>query len=90
VSSSAIRSLPADWPHYVAAKAAAEGLVAWAAATHPHIRFIIVRPPRLQTDQMNTPAGRKGALRAEDAAASIVQHICRPRQDSSFEILDAF
>jgi hypothetical protein len=76
ISSSFTRSLLTDWPHYIAAKSAVEGLVSWAAANFKSIRFIIARPPRLLTDQMNTPTDRQGALPVEGAAAAIVDRRC--------------
>ncbi len=90
ISSSAVRSLPTDWPHYIAAKCAAEGLMSWAATKYKSIRFVIARPPRLLTDQMNTPAGRQGALPVERAAAAIVERIGDSGGRESVEILEAF
>jgi len=49
VSTSAIHSPPALWPHYAAAKGAVEGLIRAAAAGWPKVRFIVLRPPRLET-----------------------------------------
>lgn len=49
VSSSAVTDPPADWPHYVAAKGAVEALVRAAAAAHPGVQVLILRPPRLDT-----------------------------------------
>lgn len=75
LSSAAVDDPPADWPHYVAAKHAAEGLFQWAAARHRKVRFVVVRPAKLLTDQMNTPMGRIGALPVEQAAAAIVDRV---------------
>jgi FkbH-like protein len=72
VSSSYVRSLPADWPHYIAAKSAAEGLIQWAAQKYPEVRFLVARPPRILTDQTNTPEGRLGAMPARDVADAIL------------------
>lgn len=82
VSSTAVEDPPTDWPHYVAAKHAAEGLFAWAAARHRKVRFVVVRPAKLLTDQMNTPMGRIGALPVERAAAAIVAHVTRVLDDA--------
>ena len=79
VSSSALTTLPPEWPHYVTAKAAVEGLASWAAAAHPRVRLVVVRPPKLLTDQMNSLLGRVGATRVEPVAAEIVRHLGRPR-----------
>ena len=90
ISSSFVRCSPANWPHYVAAKCAAEGLVSWAAAKYKSVRFVTARPPRLLTDQTNTPAGRQGALPVERAAAAIVGRICDTGGRGSVEILETF
>jgi NAD(P)-dependent dehydrogenase (short-subunit alcohol dehydrogenase family) len=79
VSSGALTTLPPEWPHYVTAKAAVEGLASWAAAAHPRVRLVVVRPPKLLTDQMNSLLGRVGAARVEPVAAAIVRHLGRPR-----------
>jgi NAD(P)-dependent dehydrogenase (short-subunit alcohol dehydrogenase family)/acyl dehydratase len=79
ISSAALTTLPPEWPHYVTAKAAVEGLASWAAAAHPRVRLIVVRPPKLLTDQMNSLLGRVGAARVEPVAAAIVRHLARPR-----------
>ncbi|MFD9888183.1 SDR family NAD(P)-dependent oxidoreductase [Amycolatopsis sp. NPDC059027] len=75
VSSSAITAPPADWPHYVAAKHAVEGLTHWAAAQHPATEFFVTRPGMLLTEQMNTPAGRDGAAATEPVAAALVRRL---------------
>lgn len=90
VSSSFVRLPPADWPHYVAAKSAAEGLISWAAANFKSVRFIIARPPKLLTDQTNTPAGRQGGLPVERAAAAIVRRLCDTSTSEPIEIIEAF
>src|SRR5439155_19954013 len=90
VSSSFVRSPPADLPHYVAAKFAAEGLVHWAAAKYEQAHFLVVRPPRLLTDQTNTPAGRQGAMPAEQVAACLVRRLCEPPREEAVELLGDF
>jgi NAD(P)-dependent dehydrogenase (short-subunit alcohol dehydrogenase family) len=90
ISSSFVRSLPADWPHYVAAKSAAEGLVSWAAANFNSVRFVIARPPRLLTDHMNTPAGRQGAVPVERVAAAIVGRVGGPPSRERVELIETF
>lgn len=90
LSSSFVRELPADFPHYVAAKSALEGLVNWAAAQQPKVRHRIVRPPKLLTDQTNTTLGRQGAMEVEQIAASIVKHLCRPDQSQALQIMETF
>lgn len=90
VSSAFVRDLPAEWPHYVTAKFAVEGLAHWAAAQHPLIHSLIVRPPKLLTDQTNTTMGRQGAMAVEQAAAAIVKHLCSARLSKSIQVLDSF
>ena len=62
-----------EFPQYVAAKSAVEGLARVAALQHRDARFLIVRPRKLLTDFVNTPRGRVGAASPEAAAASIVE-----------------
>jgi NAD(P)-dependent dehydrogenase (short-subunit alcohol dehydrogenase family) len=88
VSSSALETLPPDWPHYVTAKAAVEGLAAWAAAAHPGVRMLVVRPPKLLTDQMNSLLGRVGASPVEPVAAEIVRRLGAPRAGAGAEVLN--
>jgi NAD(P)-dependent dehydrogenase (short-subunit alcohol dehydrogenase family) len=79
VSSAALASPPVDWPHYVSAKAAAEGLLSWYAASHPEVGFQAVRPGTLRTGQTNTPAIRELAAPVEPAAAEIVRLLLADR-----------
>lgn len=90
LSSAFVTDLPADFPHYVTAKCAVEGLVRWAAVHHPKVRHLIVRPPKLLTDQTNTTMGRQGAMAVEQAAASIVRHICSAPHSHTADILETF
>lgn len=75
VSTAAVQTRPAVWPHYVTAKSAVEGLWGWAAAAHPQVRFLIARPGMLLTDQMNTPMTRDEAGPVEPEAAAIVRDL---------------
>jgi NAD(P)-dependent dehydrogenase (short-subunit alcohol dehydrogenase family) len=79
ISSSFVETAPPQWPHYVAAKAAAEGLLRSAAAADPDKRYLIVRPPRLKTDLTNTPRGWSDALEVETAATQILEQIAQAR-----------
>lgn len=49
-STIATETIVADWPHYIAAKAAAEALFRVAAREHAGASFVIARPPQLLTD----------------------------------------
>lgn len=75
VSSSAVRELPRDWPHYVAAKSAVEGLVGWAARHHPGVGFLLARPGMLRTEQTNSPGTRESAGPVEPVAAELVRRM---------------
>ena len=90
ISSAFVRDLPAEWPHYVTAKCAVEGLAHWAAAQYPQTHSLVVRPPKLLTDQTNTTMGRQGAMAVEQAAAAIVKHLCSSRPSKSIQVLDSF
>ncbi|WP_410638498.1 SDR family NAD(P)-dependent oxidoreductase [Amycolatopsis sp. lyj-346] len=73
VSSSALHDPPRDWPHYVTAKAALEGLVTWAARHHAGVGFVVARPGMLRTEQTNTPGAAEGAAAVEPVAAALVR-----------------
>lgn len=90
VSSAFVRDLPVEWPHYIAAKSAIEGLVRWASVHYPLVQGVIVRPPKLLTDQTNTALGRQGAMRVERVAVSIVQGLSAPRLIKEPQILERF
>jgi NAD(P)-dependent dehydrogenase (short-subunit alcohol dehydrogenase family) len=90
VSSAAVRTPPLEGPQYVAAKSAVEGLAHWAAAHHKQAHFLVARPPKLLTDQTNTPFGRQGAMSVERAAAAIVGRLCQTPAAPGVELLEAF
>jgi NAD(P)-dependent dehydrogenase (short-subunit alcohol dehydrogenase family) len=72
VSSSALQDPPREWPHYVTAKAALEGLASATLAQAPTLRCVIVRPPRLRTDLVSTPGLPQQAMAPEVVAARLV------------------
>lgn len=88
ISSSYVSEIPRDFPHYNAAKAAAEALVRTAIAEARAVSGIIVRPPKLLTDQTNTPFGRKGAIAIEGVAAAIAAHLMGPSAPGKVEVID--
>jgi NAD(P)-dependent dehydrogenase (short-subunit alcohol dehydrogenase family) len=90
VSSTLLRDIPAEWPHYVTAKFAVEGLAHWAAMHHPRTHHLVVRPAKLWTDQTNTPMGRQGAMAVEQAAIAIVKHVGNSAPSKSVEVLEIF
>lgn len=75
ISSSAVSDPPRDWPHYVAAKSAVEGLVRWAARHHPRVAFLLARPGLLRTEQTNSPSTREAAGPVEPVAARLVRRL---------------
>ena len=72
ISSSAVERAPAEWPHYVALKGAAEGLLRAAAAAHPKVRFFAARPRKIETGLINTPMGRADAEKPEAVAGRLL------------------
>ncbi len=90
VSSAFVKDLPEDWPHYVTAKCAVEGLVQWAALHYPKVHGLLVRPPKLLTDQTNTTLGRQGAMRVEQVAAAVVGQLCHAASSQTVRILEDF
>ena len=90
VSSSAVRRAVTEWPHYVSAKHAIEGLVKVAAQQYQPVNFLLVRPPRLLTDLTNTPLGREGATPPEKVAAKIVKRLSRPSPATRLNMLSDF
>lgn len=82
VSSIAVKKPIAEWPHYVAAKAALEGLMSVATLEYPQVRHLVVRPSRLLTDLTNTPLGKKGAISPAAAAATVARWLTTTPQHS--------
>jgi NAD(P)-dependent dehydrogenase (short-subunit alcohol dehydrogenase family) len=74
-SSSALSAPPRDWPHYVAAKAALEGLASWVAETYPELRTVILRPPAMRTEMTNTPTGRIAPVATETIATWVADRL---------------
>ncbi len=72
VSSSAVNSPPPGWSHYVTAKAAIEGFHHATIAQGRGLRGLLVRPPRLRTDLVNTPGSHEPALLPEVVAAELI------------------
>ncbi|MFI1358013.1 SDR family NAD(P)-dependent oxidoreductase [Streptomyces sp. NPDC020898] len=77
ISSAALREPPREWPHYIAAKSAVEGLVHWAARHHPGVAFLLARPGMLWTEQTNSPSARETAGPVEPVAAALVHRLLR-------------
>ena len=87
-SSSAIAAPPRDWPHYVSAKGALEGLAGWLAAAAPAIATVILRPPAMRTEMTNTPTGRLAATRVETIAARLADQLARGELPAGLTVLE--
>jgi NAD(P)-dependent dehydrogenase (short-subunit alcohol dehydrogenase family)/acyl dehydratase len=74
-SSTAIAAPPRDWPHYVSAKAAIEGLAGWTAASRPRLRTAILRAPKMRTAMTATPSGLIGAASSDAVAVWTAEHL---------------
>jgi NAD(P)-dependent dehydrogenase (short-subunit alcohol dehydrogenase family) len=80
---------PAELPHYVAAKCAIEGMVKVAAQEYDTVNHLIVRPPKLLTDQTNTPLSSQGAINPEVIAVKLVQNLVKQvAHPGKFKILE--
>ncbi|HHP7245824.1 MAG TPA: SDR family NAD(P)-dependent oxidoreductase [Elainellaceae cyanobacterium] len=79
---------PPDLPHYVIAKCAIEGLTKVTASEYKEVSFIAVRPPKLLTDQTNTPIGRQGAISADKVAVKIVERLQKSPCAGQVEIME--
>lgn len=75
ISSTAVDDPPPEWPHYVGAKCAVEGLARATAAAHDNLGVLIVRPPRLRTEFTNVPMGHANAIAPERVAADLVRRL---------------
>jgi NAD(P)-dependent dehydrogenase (short-subunit alcohol dehydrogenase family) len=80
VSSTATQRPVKEWPHYVAAKKAIEGLAEVAALQYPRVQTMIVRPNKLLTEMTNTPMGRQNAEPPSRVASKLVDHLRGPAQ----------
>ncbi|MBB5953683.1 NAD(P)-dependent dehydrogenase (short-subunit alcohol dehydrogenase family) [Saccharothrix tamanrassetensis] len=75
VSTEALAAPPAQWPHYVAAKAAIEGLAAWLEHNRPDVDAVVLRLPAMRTELTNTPVGHLDARTPEEVAARVVRRM---------------
>lgn len=87
VSSAAVEQPVREWPHYIAAKRATEGLACVASLQYPRVATLIVRPPKLLTAMTNTPMGRIGATAPGVIAARIAARLENPFEPGQTEIL---
>lgn len=90
ISSIYAKTAPAEFPHYVAAKAAIEGLMRSIITQAATSRSVLVRPPKLLTDQTNTPLGKKDALMPEQIAAKVVSVLLNEPAPGEVQIVEDF
>jgi NAD(P)-dependent dehydrogenase (short-subunit alcohol dehydrogenase family) len=90
ISSNYARTAPADIPHYVAAKSAIEGLMRSIITRDASAHGVLVRPPKLLTDQTNTPMGKKGAVMPEQIAAKVVALLLDEPGQEDVQIVEDF
>lgn len=90
ISSIYATTAPADFPHYVAAKCAIEGLVRSVISPDKPPYGMLVRPPKLLTDQTNTPMGKHNTLHPEQIAATVVSLLSEPAPSQELLIVENF
>jgi NAD(P)-dependent dehydrogenase (short-subunit alcohol dehydrogenase family) len=78
ISSIFVVSPQKGFSHYVAAKSAVEGLMRALAVEHSEIRFVIVRPPRMLTDQTNLAFDLHPPVSAVGVASRIIRSLEEP------------
>jgi NAD(P)-dependent dehydrogenase (short-subunit alcohol dehydrogenase family) len=72
-----------QFSHYVAAKAGLEGLMRSLALEFPDQQFIIVRPPRMLTDQTNLPFDLSPPVSAVEVGRKFVELLGKARGESN-------
>ncbi|MCM3338075.1 SDR family NAD(P)-dependent oxidoreductase [Paenibacillus sp. MER TA 81-3] len=87
LSAESVVDAPPDYPHYVAAKSAIEGLAKSAAKQHKG-KLLIVRPPRMRTDLSNTPLARHDSILPEHVAVEVIKRIVNTSINDGYEILE--
>ncbi len=90
VSSCYVRDPKANFSHYIACKAALESLVRSLALEFPALRFLVVRPPRMLTDQTNVAFDLSGAASPVAVVRSLFEQVSAGcfAPDSNFATLD--
>jgi NAD(P)-dependent dehydrogenase (short-subunit alcohol dehydrogenase family)/acyl dehydratase len=90
ISSIYARTAPGDFPHYVAVKSAIEGLMRSLFTRGVAAHGMVVRPPKLLTDQTNTPMGKKGAVMPEQIAAKVVSLLLDEPAQRDLQVVEDF
>ncbi|MEU5547491.1 ACP S-malonyltransferase [Streptomyces sioyaensis] len=89
ISSTEVSRPSLGWSHYVTAKHAVEGFARAAAREYPDGRFLIVRPPRLDTS-FTSPGVGQAARRTEPVAVAVVDRILAGVEPGAPEVLEEF
>ena len=88
ISSVYVTRPPRRFAHYVAAKAALEGLIRAVALEHPTVKFMIVRAPKVLTDQTNVNFDLEPASPATGIVGRILEAVTRPIPESNLMVVD--
>lgn len=90
ISSTAMTRSQPLWPHYVAGKAALEGLAGHIARHHGRWRVMVARPPRMWTEMANGPGAAVGAAPPGAVAAVVVARLLgRAGTPGTVQLIDA-
>lgn len=87
ISSAFVEDPPPEWPHYVSAKAAIEGLMRAVASSAPGVRVVVTRPPRLQTDLTRVPLGHRYAEPPALVATRLVRSLIGGSEPGVIQVL---
>ncbi len=90
ISSSAVEELPSGFGHYVAVKMALEGAIRTAARENSDVRFLIARPPKLQTSWNDTPSRAIGCIPPSTAALQIIEALFDKNKQEQLKVLSQF
>jgi len=90
ISSSFVERPAPTWPHYVAAKQAIEGLVRVASMQYPDVRFLVKRPPVLDTDLAASPIAVERPMAPEAIADAIANWLAAPPPDEVLTIEEQY
>jgi len=89
ISSAYAKHPEPQFAHYAAAKGAAEGLMRGLAKEYRKLRFLVVRPPRMLTDQTNDVAfPRKPSQSTSEVLGNLFDHLQLLSWDKNFQEVD--
>lgn len=88
VSTAYLKRPRAQFAHYLAGKAAIEGLTRALAAEFPALRFVVARPPRMLTDQTNVAFDREPHASPVAVARSLLDRLADLPGGPNFDELD--